>query len=160
MTVFKRGLWCQRCGVACLLALLSIPSRCQSFVLLSPFCRRGHPVVLEQRFGRFPNTQPHHLSKDDKNIKNTEEKTEADQIEPKKELLPEEEVSRRVFNRLLLPTRLGEAFNKTLWALVLFQFLLNAFGYSFLLKDGSLVIDTLENQQFQQEIRRSSRRET
>jgi hypothetical protein len=73
----------------------------------------------------------------------------------------EEKASREVTDRLLLPSRLGavfgEAFQYVAIAFIVMSFFLNMNGYSFLFKDGSLTIDTLEARQFQDEIVRIRR---
>ena len=58
-------------------------------------------------------------------------------------------------NNLLLPTRLNNAVTAALYALVLLGVVLNIFGYDYYMKDGHFVSDTLENRQFENEVRRS-----
>ena len=71
----------------------------------------------------------------------------------------EKKASKESFDRLMLPYRIGTSLNKATYAVVItflvVNFFLNLGGYSFILKDGGLKIDTLEARQFQQEIHRS-----
>jgi hypothetical protein len=84
---------------------------------------------------------------DDDNVNEEEE-----QDEP----MTEEESSRKVFQRLDLPRRIGEAVNSVAVLFVVCGLLLNVCGYSYVVKDNyMLTIDTLENRQFQREMRKS-----
>jgi hypothetical protein len=86
---------------------------------------------------------------DDDNAKEEEE-----QDEP----MTEEESSRKVFQRLDLPRRIGEAINSVAVLFVVCGLLLNVCGYSYVVKDNyMLTIDTLENRQFQRELRKSTK---
>jgi hypothetical protein len=68
----------------------------------------------------------------------------------------EEESSRKVMQRLTLPSRIGEAMNSAAWLFVVCGVLLNINGYGYVVKDNHMItIDTLENRQFQLEIRKS-----
>jgi hypothetical protein len=70
--------------------------------------------------------------------------------------MTEEESSRKVFQRLDLPRRIGEAVNSVAVLFVVCGLLLNVCGYSYVVKDNyMLTIDTLENRQFQREMRKS-----
>ena len=69
----------------------------------------------------------------------------------------EEQASRKTMNNLLLPSRLNDAVTATLYGLVILGLVLNIFGYDYYLKDGQFVIDTLENRQFENEVRRAMR---
>ena len=74
----------------------------------------------------------------------------------RKEYLSEEENARRVSNRLMLPSRIGDAVNRALWTVVLFTVVLNIFGYTWVRKDdGAIALDTYENKRFQDEINRN-----
>ena len=70
----------------------------------------------------------------------------------------QEEAEQKTFNRLLLPQRIGEIFNRSVYAVgivfVLSSIALNFFGYSYVVRDGHLDIDTLEARQFADEINR------
>ena len=82
------------------------------------------------------------------------DKEQEDQDEP----MTEEESSRKVFQRLDLPRRIGEAVNSVAVLFVVCGLLLNVCGYSYVLKDNyMLTIDTLENRQFQRELRKSTK---
>lgn len=70
----------------------------------------------------------------------------------------EQEASRKVMDKLLFPNRLNRAFTATAWAFIIFGFVLNLFGYDYLVKDGKFTIDTLENTQFENEIRRTMKK--
>jgi hypothetical protein len=68
----------------------------------------------------------------------------------------EEESSRKVMDRLLLPQRIGEAVTSMAWLFVIGGFLLNVFGYDYVVNENHmLTIDTLENSQFQNAMRGS-----
>lgn len=71
----------------------------------------------------------------------------------------EQESSRRVMARLMLPNRIGEAITSAGWAFVALGFLLQANGYCYMVnpKTHLITIDTLENRSFQQEMRKSMR---
>lgn len=70
----------------------------------------------------------------------------------------EEEASRKNLERLLLPDRIGQAVTKVAWLFVLSGFVLNIFGYGYVVQANHLIkIDTLENRQFQMEVRKSIR---
>jgi hypothetical protein len=85
---------------------------------------------------------------------NDNEEEEEEQDEP----MTEEESSRKVFQRLDLPRRIGEAINSVAVLFVVCGLLLNVCGYSYVLKDNyMLTIDTLENRQFQRELRKSTK---
>jgi hypothetical protein len=91
--------------------------------------------------------------KDDDDDK--EEEEEKDE-EPMTEPMTEEESSRKVFQRLDLPGRIGEAVNSVAVLFVCCGLLLNVFGYAYVVKDNyMLTIDTLENRQFQRELSKS-----
>jgi hypothetical protein len=79
-----------------------------------------------------------------------------DEEEEQDEPMTEEESSRKVFQRLDLPRRIGEAINSVAVLFVVCGLLLNVCGYSYVVKDNyMLTIDTLENRQFQREMRKS-----
>lgn len=61
-------------------------------------------------------------------------------------------------NRLLFPQRFGDALTRVGWLFVGVGILLNSLGYGYVLSDGKLRIDTLENRQFQNEINRNFKR--
>jgi hypothetical protein len=68
----------------------------------------------------------------------------------------EEESSRKVMDRLLLPQRIGEAVTSVAWLFVIGGFLLNVFGYDYTVNENHmLTIDTVENSQFQNAMRGS-----
>jgi hypothetical protein len=67
----------------------------------------------------------------------------------------EEESSKKVFDRLALPGRIGEAVTSAAYLFVACGLLLNVFGYSYVLKDNHITIDTLENRQFVREATKS-----
>jgi len=87
------------------------------------------------------------------------EKTPPVQQEPYQS---QEEAEQQTFNRLLLPQRIGETFNRAVYAVgiifVLSAIALNFFGYDYVVRDGHLVIDTLEARQFADEINRPLQR--
>lgn len=65
----------------------------------------------------------------------------------------EEESSRRVRERLLLPDRIGGAVTKVGWSFVALGILLNTQGYGFYVREDNhlIAIDTMENVKFQRE---------
>mmetsp|Transcript_8578 Transcript_8578/g.14266 ORF Transcript_8578/g.14266 Transcript_8578/m.14266 type:complete len:167 (-) Transcript_8578:206-706(-) len=70
----------------------------------------------------------------------------------------EEEASRKVMNRLLLPNRIGEAVTSMAWFFVGSAVLLQGFGYGYVINDNHMIsIDTLENREFQVTMRKSMR---
>ena len=123
--------------------------------------RRAHSVNLQQRTFLPPIRQSRFLSKNsgDENDKETDtsEKKKSEPISLAELSQREEESSRQVMNRLLLPQRMGQAFNATAYFFIALSLLANVFGYSFFLKDGSITFDTLENRRFQMEINQQSR---
>lgn len=76
----------------------------------------------------------------------------------------EENASRKNLEQLLLPNRISEAVTKLAWLFVLSGFALNAFGYGYVVKSDvpfyqRIQIDTLENRQFQMEVRKSMKQQ-
>lgn len=75
---------------------------------------------------------------------------------------PEEEQDendRAVLDRLTTPFRIGEAFNKALFAIVFAGILLNSAGYSFMPdNNGNIKIGTMEERRFRDEIQRDMKR--
>ena len=68
----------------------------------------------------------------------------------------EEEASRKIFQSLLLPQRIGEALNAAAVSFVVCGVVLNVFGYGYVVQDNHMItIDTLENREFQIEVRKS-----
>lgn len=63
--------------------------------------------------------------------------------------MDEEEASRRVMQRLMLPNLIGHAMTAVAWAIILGGVMLNLFGYSYVVDHGRVRIDTLEARQFQ-----------
>jgi len=81
---------------------------------------------------------------------------DADDAEKNQVLLTEEEVSKRVFDRLMLPDRIGSFLNGAAWTFVAVGFLLQVFGYAYVRDDDGLIrIGTLEEQQFKREVMNS-----
>ena len=73
----------------------------------------------------------------------------------------EEEVSRKNLDSLLVPSRIGKAITNVGWLFVISGFVLNLLGYGYVVQPNHLIkIDTLENRQFQMEMRRSVREDT
>jgi hypothetical protein len=70
----------------------------------------------------------------------------------------EQESSRRVRQSLLLPYYIGKAVNLTAYFFIISAIVLNTFGYSYMIQDHWLTIDTLENRQFHDEIVRTIRK--
>jgi hypothetical protein len=72
--------------------------------------------------------------------------------------LVEQQQSNKVWNSLMAPYAIGgvltDVITKLGWTFVLVGFLLEAFGYSYMIRDGQLTIDTLDNRQFQEELTR------
>ena len=68
----------------------------------------------------------------------------------------EEESSRRLFQRLLLPQRIGATITFVAQLFVLIGITLNVFGYGYVRNDTThwIEIDTLEHRQFQLELRK------
>jgi len=75
--------------------------------------------------------------------------------------LSEEEFSQLNFDRLMLPQRIGEAFNKASYyfaiAIIISGTALQLNGYSWFLKDGHLEIVTLQERQFITEVVRKGK---
>uniref|UniRef100_A0A7R9Z9S4 Uncharacterized protein n=1 Tax=Pseudictyota dubia TaxID=2749911 RepID=A0A7R9Z9S4_9STRA len=72
----------------------------------------------------------------------------------------EEESSRRVMNRLMLPSRIGKAVSDTItfigWAFVISSILMEPLGWGYAPREGGgLTITTLENRAFIMETRKS-----
>ena len=97
----------------------------------------------------------------------SQEKKEINEEKPKAEWTLQElkqkerKTSQATADRLMLPHRIGEAFNMAgravVFAFLIADFILNLNGYAFLVRDGKLTIDTLETWQFEREIRRVER---
>jgi hypothetical protein len=68
----------------------------------------------------------------------------------------EEEASRKVMNRLTMPSRIGNAITSMGWAFVISGSLLGAFGYCYTIDEQThlIKIDTLEHRMFQVELRK------
>ena len=78
--------------------------------------------------------------------------------------LAEQEASRKVQERLLMPQRIGKALSQTVttigWSFLVASFLLQQFGYAFVSNGhGGFRIDTLETAQFQKEVVRSMKQD-
>ncbi|CAJ1940030.1 unnamed protein product [Cylindrotheca closterium] len=70
----------------------------------------------------------------------------------------EARASKRINDRLLLPYRLGEALTNVAWFVVILSVFLNAFGYAYIRGDyGIITIGTIEERNFQIEMRKSSK---
>jgi hypothetical protein len=67
----------------------------------------------------------------------------------------EEESSKKVFDRLALPGRIGEAVQSAAYLFVACGLLLNVFGYSYVIQDKHITIDTLEHRNFVRESTKS-----
>jgi len=70
----------------------------------------------------------------------------------------QEEAERRVMYRLLLPQRIGKFINTVAIVFILTGILLEVAGYSFVVRDGKLGVDTLEARQFLEEVNRGGSR--
>jgi hypothetical protein len=101
------------------------------------------------------------MATDDDNNDNAKEKEKSKDSEPISlyELSRlEQEASKRVNDRLLLPFRLGRAFNAAGWTFVLCGILLNVFGYGYIRgENGMLAVGTMEERNFQVEVNKSAR---
>ena len=71
----------------------------------------------------------------------------------------EEESSKQVFDNLVTGPALGSAITTAGWAFVAFGFLLNLFGYDYVVKDGRVTIDTVEARQFQKEVKKAMKQQ-
>lgn len=69
----------------------------------------------------------------------------------------EQESSKKVFDALLLPDRIGKAFYVATIAFIVVGFILNLNGYGYVFKNNSISIDTLESRDFQIELSRSAK---
>jgi hypothetical protein len=69
----------------------------------------------------------------------------------------EQESSQKVLQTLLIPYYLGKAVNLALGVFLFSAIVLNMFGFSYIVRDHWITIDTLDNRQFQDEIVRSTR---
>jgi hypothetical protein len=67
----------------------------------------------------------------------------------------EEESSKKVFNNLTAGNGLGTVVTGAGWAFVVIGFILNMFGYDYVVRDGRVTIDTVEARQFQMEVNKS-----
>jgi hypothetical protein len=65
---------------------------------------------------------------------------------PKKDLF--------VFDNIRIWDKVSDAVAATAWGFLAIGFLLNVFGYDFLMRNGSITVDTLEKAQFEKEINR------
>jgi hypothetical protein len=65
----------------------------------------------------------------------------------------EEQASRELLQRLLLPSRISQAWTRMIQLFVVIGILLNAFGYGYVRTEYGIGIDTLEHQQFQMQLR-------
>ena len=85
------------------------------------------------------------------------EQSSSQQFTPAEIAQKEQEASRRVMNRLLLPDRIGKAINFAAWFFVISSIALESLGYGYVPKEGGgLTIDTLDHKAFVMEMRRSS----
>lgn len=62
-----------------------------------------------------------------------------------------------VFENVKFLENVNKAATTTAYAFLVIGFLLNIFGYDFLVQDGKLTIDTLEKRQFQNEVTRTTK---
>jgi hypothetical protein len=67
----------------------------------------------------------------------------------------EEESSKKVFNNLTAGNGLGTIVTGAGWTFVVIGFILNMFGYDYVVRDGRVTIDTVEARQFQMEVNKS-----
>jgi hypothetical protein len=72
----------------------------------------------------------------------------------------QEESDNAVMNRLLLPSRIGNAFTSALWLFVGIGILLNMFGYAFIMEPdfSNMRIGTMDERRFREEIVRDMKR--
>jgi hypothetical protein len=84
--------------------------------------------------------------------------------DPIDEFIAEQEASRRVTQRLMFPRLVASSISQTVtamaWLFLISSFVLQALGYSFIVDDAGLRIDTLEAKQFQDEIAKSIKEST
>jgi len=121
-----------------MLALVSLVDICMAF---SPSIQRGRLLSSHKSIGiSLP------LQKND-DSEETEEELSASEKEG--------QTSKKVIKSLLFSYNLEQASGFALRAFVVVALLLNLFGYSFILKDGGMVVGTLEERQFQLEINKS-----
>ena len=86
-----------------------------------------------------------------------EEQSISQQFTPAEIARKEQEASRRVMNRLLLPDKIGKFINFAAWFFVISSIALESLGYGYVPKEGAgLTIDTLDHKAFVMEMRRSS----
>ena len=89
--------------------------------------------------------------------KKDEGQSSSQQFTPAEIAQKEQEASRRVMNRLLLPDKMGKAINFAAWFFVISSIALESLGYGYVPKEGGgLTIDTLDHKAFVMEMRRSS----
>jgi hypothetical protein len=155
------------------LFLFLLPPNADSFVTSS---RRKRPV---ERFGREFASRKYHggpylaisTMRSKRNDEDTDNVKEISIDNSEKQLdddvdafIAEQEATRRVNDRLLLPRRIATSFSKTVGALaytfIISGFVLNFFGYAYVRDETyGFRVDTLEKKMFQEEVVRSMRSE-
>jgi hypothetical protein len=67
----------------------------------------------------------------------------------------EEESSKKVFDNLMAGRGVGTIVTGAGWTFVVIGFILQMFGYDYVVRDGRVTIDTVEARQFQMEVNKS-----
>jgi hypothetical protein len=146
----------------------SVPQERLVAITRDGWCRRAMTLTTGSIRSRSRASIPLGLASNDEDTKKSsienneqEDENETDPDEEKGKSISlyelyeqQEKAARKVNQNLLLGYRLEKAFNASLWGFVIVGFALNFFGYGYVLKDGHLDIDTLENRQFQRELNR------
>ena len=98
----------------------------------------------------------------DKDNKTTTKEDDDEDDDSVDVFIAEQEASRKVAKRLMLPRMVATSISQTVsafaWTFLILSFVLQIFGYSFIMDEGGLHIDTLEARQFREEIMKSTRR--
>jgi hypothetical protein len=93
------------------------------------------------------------MNDSDDDIKTTKDDDDYDPVDV---FIAEQEASRKVANRLMLPRMVATSISQTIsafaWTFLILSFVLQICGYSFMMDESGLRIDTLEARQFQEEI--------
>jgi hypothetical protein len=98
-------------------------------------------------------------SMNDSNDDTLTTKDDDEDDDPVDVFIAEQEASKKVAKRLMLPRMVATSISQTVsafaWTFLILSFVLQIFGYSFIMDESGLHIDTLEARQFQEEITKS-----
>jgi hypothetical protein len=115
------------------------------------YLQRKNLLQTRYTFGLQDHPRDNHNERDVNNA--------IDQLDELDDFRVEQEAGRKVAHRLMLPrmivTSISQSISALAWGFLLVSFILQIFGYAFVMDSFGFRIDTLEARQFQDEIMKS-----